>query len=87
VRTVLGAWLPFEVTEFTEGRSWRWRVAGLPATSHLVEPRPGGCRVTFGVPFAAAPYALVCQEALRRIERLAHPDTPSSEETRHAHDR
>lgn len=87
VRTVPGPRLRFEVTEFTEGRSWSWRVAGVPATSHRVEPVPGGCRVTFGVPVAAAPYLVVCREALRRIERLAHQTTPSTDEVRHAHDR
>lgn len=86
VRTALGPWLPFEITEFDDGRTWSWRVAGVPATSHTVEPRVDGCRVTFGVPVAAAPYALVCGEALRRIERLAHHCALRTEETDHAHD-
>lgn len=71
VRTALGVWLPFKVTAFEDGRSWAWTVAGVPATTHSVETAPGGCRVTFGVPVLAAPYALVCRTALRRIERLA----------------
>lgn len=71
IRSPFGVWLPFKVTEFEDGRSWAWTVAGVPATNHRVEPSPGGCRVTFGVPVLAAPYTLVCRAALRRIERLA----------------
>lgn len=71
VRTALGVWLPFEVTGFEEGRSWAWKVVGVPATTHSVQPVVGGSLVTFGMPAVAAPYALVCRVALRRIERLA----------------
>jgi hypothetical protein len=71
VRTAFGVWVPFRVTAFEDGRSWAWTVAGVPATTHTVEPDHGGCRVTFGVPVLAAPYALVCRRALCRIERLA----------------
>jgi hypothetical protein len=56
-------------------KTWAWTVAGVPATTHTVEPAPGGCRVAFGVPTPAAPYALVCRAALRRIERLAQAAT------------
>ena len=70
VDTVLGVTLPFEVTAFEEGRAWSWRVAGLPATDHTVVGVDGGTRVTFGVPWLAAPYLGVCALALRRIERL-----------------
>lgn len=70
VRTRFGVWLPFEVDDYVEGRRWSWRVAGLPATGHRVEPlEPGTCRVVFEVPVLAAPYAVVCRLALRRIER------------------
>lgn len=86
VRTAVGMWLPFRVSEFHDGRSWSWRVAGIAATTHGIDPVPGGCRVTFGTPIAAAPYALVCSEALRRIERIAHHDTLRTEETHRAHD-
>ena len=77
VRTVLGMWIPFVVTDFEPGRSWGWRVAGVPATTHRVVPRERGCRVEFGVPIVAAPYALVCRAALRRIEHLALGDSRS----------
>jgi hypothetical protein len=71
VRTAVGVWVPFRITGFNDGRRWSWNVAGIPATSHTVEPAPGGCRVGFGVPLLAAPYALVCRVALERIDRLA----------------
>lgn len=76
VRSPLGLWVPFAVSEFDDGRYWAWTVAGVPATTHTVEPAPGGCRVTFGVPAPAAPYLVVCRAALRRIERLARAATP-----------
>jgi uncharacterized protein YndB with AHSA1/START domain len=75
VRTAFGVWVPFAVTEFDDGRSWAWTVAGVPATTHTVEPASGGCRVSFGIPTATAPYALVCRTALRRIERLGQAAT------------
>ena len=77
VRTAVGVWVPFTVSEFDDGRSWAWTVAGVTATTHTVEPAPGGCRVTFGVPAVAAAYALVCRVALRRIERLALTASPN----------
>ncbi len=71
IRTVLGAWLPFEVSEFDRGHYWRWRVAGIPATGHRVEElTEAQCRLVFEVPVLAAPYAAVCALATRRIERV-----------------
>ncbi|MCB5292005.1 SRPBCC family protein [Arthrobacter sp. SO3] len=71
VRTVLGASLPYTVTAFEPGRYWSWSVAGVPATGHRVVAQPGGCLVTFTVPWWAPAYLPVCALALRRIERLA----------------
>jgi hypothetical protein len=72
VRTVAGFPLPFEITTVVPGRSWRWRVAGLTATGHRVEPLgPGRCRVVFEVPAWAAPYGMVCRVALKRLAGLA----------------
>lgn len=71
VRTAVGLWVPFEVTGFDQGRSWAWKVAGVPATTHTVEAVSEGSRVSFGMPTVAAPYALVCRAALARIEELA----------------
>jgi hypothetical protein len=74
VRTVAGFTLPFEITAVEPGRSWRWRVAGVAATGHRVEPLgPGRCRVVFEVPAWAAPYGLVCRVALKRLARLVSP--------------
>jgi hypothetical protein len=70
VRPPLGPWLPFRVTHFDPGHRWVWRVAGIPATGHRVEPIPGGCRVVFEVPLPVAAYAAVCRIALGRIARL-----------------
>ncbi len=72
LQTALGAWVPFEITRFEDGRAWSWTVAGLPATDHIVEPiAGGGCRAGFGVPWVAAPYLSICRVALARIDRLA----------------
>lgn len=40
VRTSAGLVLPFEITAFEAGRRWAWRVAGVPATTHAVQPPP-----------------------------------------------
>lgn len=71
VRTAAGVSLPFVITHFEDGRCWAWSVAGVPATDHRVEPTPGGCRVTFGVPWWAPAYLAICALALRRLEKLA----------------
>ena len=61
VRTPAGVWIRFVVTEWEEGRSWAWRVAGVPATGHVVEPiDEGHCRVDF----------VICEVALDRLEAL-----------------
>jgi len=71
VRPALGPWVAFRVTTFEEGRSWGWRVAGVPATTHRVESLgQERCRVGFEVPTWAAPYAVVCATALRRIDHV-----------------
>lgn len=75
VRLVIGVWLPFQVTHFEAGRSFRWRVAGVSATGHRVEPLGHGrSRIVFEVPTLAAPYALVCKYACKRIASLAEAD-------------
>jgi uncharacterized protein YndB with AHSA1/START domain len=72
VRTPVGLWLPFEITAVDAGRAWRWRVAGVEATGHRVEPLGAGrCRAVFVVPGWAFPYGLVCRVALGRLARLA----------------
>jgi uncharacterized protein YndB with AHSA1/START domain len=70
VLTSLGVKLPFEITDFDPGRHWAWKVAGIPATGHRVDPAEGGARVTMDVPVWAPAYLTVCALALRRIEKL-----------------
>lgn len=70
VTTVVGLRVPFVVTEYTDGRSWAWRVAGVPATDHRVDPTDDGCCASMSVPLLAAPYLTVCHVALGRIARL-----------------
>lgn len=72
VTTALGIELGFEITSFDAGAEWSWTVAGVPATSHTVEPvTASSCRAGFGVPWPFAPYVAVCRVALRRLDRLA----------------
>lgn len=72
VHTAVGIWLPFEITDVVDGRSWSWAVAGRPATRHFVTPlSPARCRVEFTVAWPLAPYGLMMWLALRRIQRLA----------------
>jgi uncharacterized protein YndB with AHSA1/START domain len=72
IRTVLGFWVPFEVTLFSPGQAWSWKVAGIQATWHGVRPMgPDRSLLEFAVPFWAAPYLIVCALAARRIARIA----------------
>jgi hypothetical protein len=71
VRTSLGVAAPFTVTEFEAGRHWAWKVAGIPATHHRVEPAEGGTRASMAAPMWAAAYLSVCAIALRRIDAIS----------------
>jgi uncharacterized protein YndB with AHSA1/START domain len=71
VRTPLPVDVPFVITEFDPGRHWAWTVAGIPATSHRVEPLGDGSRASIAVPLWAPAYLTVCAIALRRIDDLA----------------
>lgn len=75
VRTPLGLWLPFQITGYDPPRSWAWSVLWIPATSHTIEPAPGGCRVSFSVPTPAVAYLAICRLALARIATLL--ETPN----------
>jgi hypothetical protein len=71
IRTPFGIWAPFTIDTFDPEQYWDWRVVGVPATGHRVDPRgPNQCRLTFTVPFWAAGYGVVCRVALNRIKRL-----------------
>ena len=73
VTTVLGVDLPYRVTDWSETaarRSWRWHVAGVPATGHTVEPLDDRrCTLTMDVPWYAGAYAIVLRRALGNVER------------------
>lgn len=78
VSTVLGVDIPFEITRFEPGTRWAWKVGGIDATDHRVEPLDErSCRAGFGVPWVVAPYVAVCRLALRRITSLAEQETPA----------
>lgn len=72
VQTTPGLWLPFEITDWEEGRAWNWRVAGIPATGHRVTPVTAtSCRVVFTIPRWAPFYVPVCRLASIRLSALA----------------
>jgi len=77
VQTAIGLWLPFQITKFTAGQYWHWRVAGIPATGHRVESiGPNLCRVLFEVPVLAAPYLIICRLAAHRIKNILEEKRP-----------
>jgi hypothetical protein len=62
LRTPLGIWIPFVITDFDAPRLWRWRVAGMPATGHRIESLDAErTRLVFELPAIAFPYAAVCR--------------------------
>lgn len=71
VWTQVGVPLPFEITEFRPGRLWAWKVAGVAATKHGVDPAGNGCRVWMSSPVWAPAYLPVLAIALRRIDGLS----------------
>lgn len=74
VTTAVGVSVPFVVTRWVAGARWSWDVAGMPATSHSVQPLGADrCALTFGVPWFAVPYLAVCRVAAERIADLAAP--------------
>lgn len=71
VRTVLGFWAPFIISEWEDGCYWSWRVFGIRATGHRVESiGPTQSRLVFEVPIYAAPYAIICFLAAKRIAHI-----------------
>lgn len=72
VKTTIGIWLPFSISDYREMQYWSWKVAGLEATGHEVEKLDKDhTRLSFTMPWWSAPYLLVCGLALRRIKNLA----------------
>lgn len=71
IRTIIGMWLPFTITTYEPQQYWDWRVGGIQATGHRLEPwGPKHCRVSFIVPVWGVSYGIVCRIALNRIDRL-----------------
>ena len=71
VWTPVGVPLPFTIDEFVPGRSWGWRVAGVFATRHGVDPVDDGCRLWMTTPLWAPAYLPVLAVALGRIDEMA----------------
>lgn len=71
VWTPFGVALPFTITEFDDHRRWAWRVAGVPATKHGIEPSEGGCLAWMSAPIWAPAYLPVLAIALQRIDGMA----------------
>jgi hypothetical protein len=70
VKTVLGFWAPFAITEWADGQYWSWRVSNIQATGHRIEVIDGKyCKLIFEVPLWASPYAIICKIAADRIAR------------------
>jgi len=79
VKTSLGLWVPFVITDFKDERYWSWRVFGIRATGHRVEEVTQGlCRLTFEVPIFGAPYVVVCRQAIVRIATMLEDEIPSA---------
>jgi hypothetical protein len=85
VRTPVGVWLPFTVTQLSAdaaGGSWSWQVAGVPATRHEVLDLGGGAsRVRFATPWWAPAYVPVVELGLRRLGALAEREWRSAAPT------
>jgi len=70
VLTAFGIWLTFDIDKYENGSFWSWKVASTRATGHRIQPTKRGCILWFEVPIIAAPYILICQLALNRIQIL-----------------
>ena len=71
VKTALGVWVPFTITDYRYQHFWAWRIGPFRATGHRVKKRDGNsCTVAFDMVWWAAPYLAICLVALRRIKRL-----------------
>ncbi len=71
IRTILGFWVPFTITEYEHLHFWKWRIGRFEATGHrLVSVDDQTCRLSFDLPWWAFPYAIVCLIALGRISSV-----------------
>lgn len=71
VKVPLGIWVPFVIADFDDGHFWSWKIWGIHATGHRIEPiDDSSCNIFFAVPAPAAPYLFLCWIAIRRIEAM-----------------
>lgn len=72
LKTAIGLWVRFEITNCEAPVFWDWKVAGFKATGHrLKKLSENSCELIFELPAVAFPYALICRQAANRIARLA----------------
>ena len=72
VKTALGIWLSFEITNCLAPHYWHWKVCGVPATGHRLMRRSASqCVLAFEFPAVMFPYALVCRKAANHIAHIA----------------
>ena len=71
VRTPIGLWFPFSITEYEHENYWTWKVAGIQATGHrLIQLNTDFSIVAFELPLSWMPYVIVCWIALKRMARI-----------------
>ena len=71
VRTPIGVWVPFVITEYDDLHFWAWKVAGIRATGHrVIAHSDHSCRLIFELPVYGLPYALICRRANANLTRL-----------------
>jgi hypothetical protein len=71
VRTPIGVWVPFVITEYDDLHFWAWKVAGIRATGHrVIAQSDHSCRLVFELPVYGLPYALICRRANANLARL-----------------
>lgn len=72
VKTPIGLWLPFEIERCEVERYWDWKVAGVAATGHRLEPiTPVTTRVEFSAGRLFFAYRPVLTRGLKRLAKLA----------------
>ena len=76
-----GIRLPAEILEVDPGKSWSWQVGGI-VVNHVVEPAPGGSRLSMPVEHrgpiwapAALAYAPIVGLIARHIARVAEGES------------
>ena len=71
VKTALGFWVPFTISEYRDLQFWSWLIGRVAATGHRLRVHDDGtCLVAFDMPWWALPYLVVCWIALGRIRKL-----------------